>query len=102
MGCQPPSYQIVGRKLTTTFGHTRVSCWGWIRGCSTALFIPKQMHRQTGRTLRRTLEEMLRVYVSLEHDDWDAKLACAEFAINNSWQETVKNTPFFLHYGSIP
>jgi hypothetical protein len=48
------------------------------------------------------LEEMLRAYVILEHDDWDAKLACAEFAINNSWQETVKNTPFFLHYGSIP
>jgi glycosylphosphatidylinositol phospholipase D len=40
--------------------------------------------------------------VSLEHDDWDAKLACAEFAINNSWQETVKNTPFFLNYGQHP
>ena len=38
----------------------------------------------------------------LEHDDWDAKLACAEFAINNSWHETVKNTPFFLNYGQHP
>ena len=45
---------------------------------------------------------MLRAYVSLEHDDWDAKLACAEFAINNSWQATVKNTPFFLNYGQHP
>jgi hypothetical protein len=35
------------------------------------------------------LEEMLRVYASLELDGWDAKLAFAEFAINNSWQETV-------------
>jgi hypothetical protein len=29
-------------------------------------------------------------------------LACAEFAINNSWQESVKNTPFFLNYGMHP
>ena len=48
-----------------------------------------QTDGQTERT-NRTLEEMLRAYVSLEHDDWDAKLACAEFAINNSWQEIVK------------
>ena len=45
---------------------------------------------------------MLRAYVSHKHDDWDAKLACAEFAINNSWHETVKNTPFFLNYGQHP
>jgi hypothetical protein len=60
-----------------------------------------QTDGQTERT-NRTLEEMLRAYVSLEHDDWNAKLACAEFAINNSWQETVKNTPFFLNYGQHP
>ena len=60
-----------------------------------------QTDGQTERT-NRTLEEMLRAYVSLEHDDWDAKLACAEFAINNSWQETLKNTPFFLNYGQHP
>ena len=60
-----------------------------------------QTDGQTERT-NRTLEEMLRAYISLEHDDWDAKLACAEFAINNSWQETVKNTPFFLNYGQHP
>ena len=29
-------------------------------------------------------------------------MACAEFAINNSWQETEKNTPFFLNYGQHP
>ena len=53
-------------------------------------------HPQTDGQTERTncmLEEMPRAYVSLEHDDWGAKLACAEFAINNSWQETVKNTP---------
>ena len=64
-------------------------------------FHPQTDGGQTGRTLR-TLEEILRAYVSLEHDDLDAKLACAEFAINNSWQETVKNTPFFLNFGQHP
>ena len=29
-------------------------------------------------------------------------MACAEFAINNSWQETVKYMPFFLNYGQHP
>jgi len=56
---------------------------------------------QTERT-NRTLEEMLRSYVGYEQNDWDSKLACAEFAINNSWQESVKNTPFFLNYGQHP
>eukprot|EP00983_Pelagomonas_calceolata_P131246 1161757-Pelagomonas_calceolata.AAC.8 len=35
-------------------------------------------------------------------DDWDEKLACAEFAINNSWQESVQDMPFFLNYGQHP
>ena len=59
-------------------------------------------HPQTdGQTERTncTLEEMLRAYVCNEHNDWDEKLACAEFAINNSWQEAVRSTPFFVNYG---
>ena len=100
MGCQPPSYQIVGLNLTTTFGHTRVSCWMGMDKRMSSAFHP-QTDGQTERA-NRMLEEMLRAYVSLEHDDWDAKLACAEFAINNSWQATVKNTPFFLNYGQHP
>lgn len=62
-------------------------------------------HPQTdGQTERinRTLEEMLRSYVSPDQQDWDEHLACVEFAINNSWQESVKNTPFFLNYGMHP
>ena len=54
-----------------------------------------QTDGQTERT-NRTLEEMLRAYVQPDQNDWDEHLACAEFAINNSWQESVKNTPFFL------
>ena len=79
----------------------------WAHTCE-LLGMDKRMsnafHPQTDGQTRtnRTLEEMLRAYVSLEHDNWDAKLACAEFAINNSWHETVKNTPFFLNYGQHP
>ena len=49
-------------------------------------------HPQTdGQTesTNRTLEEMLRAYVQPDQNDWDEHLACAEFAINNSWQEAL-------------
>lgn len=62
-------------------------------------------HPQTdGQTERmnRLLEEMLRAYVRPSHDDWDMKLPCCEFAINNAFQESVRNTPFFLNYGCHP
>ena len=49
-----------------------------------------------------TLEEMLRAYVQPDQNDWDEHLACAEFAINNSWQESVMNTHFFFTYGMHP
>lgn len=62
-------------------------------------------HPQTdGQTERvnRVLEEMLRHYVTSDHTDWDKHLWAAEFAVNNSWQETVRATPFFLNYGRHP
>ena len=42
-----------------------------------------------------SFEEVLRAYVADDHKDWDRHLACAEFAINNAWQESIQNTPFF-------
>ena len=62
-------------------------------------------HPQTdGQTERanRVLEEMLRHYVSPTHTDWDEHLDMAEFAINDAWQESVKETPFMLNYGQHP
>ena len=55
-------------------------------------------HLQTdGRTERtnRMLEKMLRAFFAPDHEVWDEHPACAEFAINKYWQESVKNTPFF-------
>jgi hypothetical protein len=69
------------------------------QGLSTAF------HPQTdGQTERanRTLEDMLRHYISPNQTDWDKQLAAAEFAVNNSWHPATRNTPFFLNYGQHP
>jgi len=60
-----------------------------------------QTDGQTERT-NRTLEEMLRHYVGPSQDDWDLKLPCAEFAVNNSMKAATGYTPSFLNYGRHP
>jgi hypothetical protein len=62
-------------------------------------------HPQTdGQTERvnRVLEDMLRMYVAKSQDDWDEKMVCAEFAINNSDHESTGSSPFLLNYGFHP
>jgi transposase InsO family protein len=61
-----------------------------------------QSDGQTER-MNRVLEDMIRHYVgALRHGEWDTCLVAAEFAINNSYQESVRNTPFYLNYGRHP
>jgi Reverse transcriptase (RNA-dependent DNA polymerase)/RNase H-like domain found in reverse transcriptase/Integrase zinc binding domain/Chromo (CHRromatin Organisation MOdifier) domain/Retroviral aspartyl protease len=62
-------------------------------------------HPQTdGQTERmnRVLEDMLRNYVDPRQDDWDKHLPLAEFAVNNSFNQSTKTTPFYLNYGEHP
>jgi transposase InsO family protein len=62
-------------------------------------------HPQTdGQTERanRIIEEMLRAYVGPTQTDWATWLPVVQFAINNSRQESVQHTPFFLNYGRHP
>jgi hypothetical protein len=62
-------------------------------------------HPQTdGQTERmnRTLEEMLRAYVTYRQDQWDEYLPAAEFAYNNSKQASTGYTPFELDCGQHP
>jgi hypothetical protein len=62
-------------------------------------------HPQTdGQTERmnRVIEDMIRHYVGPYHDDWDKSLALVEFAINNSYQESIQNTPFRAYLGYDP
>eukprot|EP00798_Chlamydomonas_sp_ICE-L_P011161 gene11161-biopygen12616 len=62
-------------------------------------------HPQTdGQTERmnRVIEDMICHHVGPYHDDWDQSLALVEFAINNSWQESIQNTPFRAYLGYDP
>ena len=62
-------------------------------------------HPQTdGQTERmnRTVEDMLRHFVSPTMTNWDELLVHVQFAINNAWQESVQNTPFYLKHGRHP
>jgi hypothetical protein len=62
-------------------------------------------HPQTdGDTERvnRVLEDMLRHYVDPTQANWDTLLPLIEFAINDSFHESVCSTPFVLNYGKRP
>ena len=62
-------------------------------------------HPQTdGQSERsfRTLQEMLRCFVSYTQKDWSKLLPGLEFAFKNHVNETTRYSPFFLEYGQNP
>ncbi|KAJ9529120.1 hypothetical protein QJQ45_007808 [Haematococcus lacustris] len=65
---------------------------------------PRMRSESDGQTERynRTLEEMLRHYISPAQSDWPFFLSLAEFAVNNSWQESIQSTPFLVNTGQSP
>ena len=71
----------------------------------TRLAMSTASHPQTdGQTERanRTIEEMLRMYISPFHDDWDQHLTAVEFAVNDSVSASTGQSPFYLAYGHHP
>ena len=53
----------------------------------------------------RTVEDMPRHFVTPTMTNWDELLVSAQFAVNNAWQEFIRNsfnTPFFLNHGRQP
>jgi Reverse transcriptase (RNA-dependent DNA polymerase)/RNase H-like domain found in reverse transcriptase/Integrase zinc binding domain/Chromo (CHRromatin Organisation MOdifier) domain/Retroviral aspartyl protease len=48
------------------------------------------------------LEDTLRHFVGPSQTDWDDLLPSAEFAMNNAWNSSIRNTPFMLNYGQNP
>jgi hypothetical protein len=48
------------------------------------------------------MENYLRAFVDPAMSNWDELLPIAQLAINNSYQESVKNTPFYLEHGRHP
>ena len=60
-----------------------------------------QMNWETER-INAILEQYLTAYVNYQQDNWTELLPIAEFAYNNSRQETIQNTPFYANYGYQP
>jgi hypothetical protein len=73
--------------------------WG-ISTDMTTSFHP-QGNAQTER-MNRVLEEYLRHFVAPKQDNWDGLLPLAEFAINDSYQESIGMSPFYMTYGYNP
>jgi hypothetical protein len=62
-------------------------------------------HPQTdgqSENANKTIEDMVRAYVSPYHDDWDEHLVTLEFAYNDSVHASTGYTPFFLNRGRHP
>ena len=62
-------------------------------------------HPQTdGQSERmfRTIQEMIRCFVSYSQKDWKKYLPGLEFALNNHVSEATSYSPFFLEYGQDP
>jgi hypothetical protein len=86
-------------RFTSGFWREVVRSWDVKQGLSTAYH--PQSDGQTERA-NRTLEDMLRHYVLPDQSNWDRCLDFAEFAINDSWQESTGQTPFLLNFGQHP
>ena len=71
-----------------------------MRQCTSTAYHP-QTGGQTER-INRTLEDLRRAYVNPSFTDWDVHLPCCEFAIKNSSNESIRNTPFHVKYGRHP
>lgn len=52
--------------------------------------------------VNRMVEQVLRCHCMYQPQNWVENLCMVEFAINNSYQESLKHTPFFLNFGMHP
>lgn len=76
-----------------------------LRSCSTKHKLTTSYHPQTNgltERLNRTLTDMLSMYVSKDHHDWDVALPYVTFAYNSSRHDTAGFSPFYLFYGREP
>lgn len=76
-----------------------------LRECHVVHRTTSAYHPQTnGMTERfnRTLGDMLSMYISSDHSNWDRVLPFITFAYNTAIQSTTGFSPFFLLYGREP
>jgi transposase InsO family protein len=95
---------IVSKKIVSDRG-TQFTSRFWERlheTLETQLCFSSSYHPQTdGQTERvnQILEDMLRACALQYGRSWDKNLPYAEFSYNNSYQESLKLTPFEMLYG---
>lgn len=76
-----------------------------LRSCSVRHKFTTAYHPQTNgltERLNRTLTDMLAMYVSDDHRDWDISLPFVTFAYNSSRHDTAGYSPFYLLFGRDP
>lgn len=88
-----------GPQFTSLFWKIVCKALG-IERCLSSAYHPES-DGQTER-VNRILEDVLRHFVSLDHKDWVQQLPLAQFAINNSWHESTRFSPFYLNHGRHP
>jgi hypothetical protein len=62
------------------------------------LSLSPQTDGQTER-VNQIIEDMICAYVLMDGPKWDKHLPLAEFSYNNSYQESIKMSPFKALYG---
>jgi hypothetical protein len=78
--------------LLLVFGSNYMSVWAPIS--SEAHPTDGQMER-----IDQIIEDMIRACVRTDGPKWDKHLPLAEFSYNNSYQESIKMSPFEALYG---
>ena len=76
-----------------------------MRMFETSLAMSTPYHPQTDGLVERTnltLKEMLRSFSDNGGRDWDVYLPAAEFVYNNTYNSSVKSTPFRLDTNQDP
>lgn len=76
-----------------------------LRSSSTQHKLTTSYHPQTNgltERLNRTLTDMLSMYVSSDHRDWDLALPYVTFAYNSSRHDTAGYSPFYMLFGREP
>jgi transposase InsO family protein len=66
--------------------------------CAMSSAYRPQTDGQTER-VNRVLEDMLRHFIDPAQSNWDKLLPLVEFAINDSYHESMQAIPFVLNYG---
>ncbi len=98
-GC--PMSIISDRDPRLTSNHWQKLCKDYgIKQCLSTSYHP-QTDGQTER-MNRTIEQILRMFINYNQNNWADLLPTTEFSINNSSSATTKFTPFYLNYGYNP